>query len=520
MSLRLALGLAAALALAIAACGDSGPAPVPPAAPSPLPAPTPTPTPPAPPTKTAFLAGAAQESASLAQVGFLCLGGYDLNCGRRATVEHDPLTVEGFALTGDNGESLVLVKTVNVGYFAEYKTTLGADGIYAVRQRIAKQVAALGGTLPADQIIVTSDHSHHGPDTIGIWGGVDGVYLQQMADAAVRAGVAAWQARKPARLFAASIQGPPTKSSYDNPPTNDPDPEFRLLTAETATGEHIGSWVNYSPHATVLGSDNDQATGDWTAWANQIVKQMWGGVGIGLVGALGAMDWNKSGDNPAREAEARARLRTLLTAAKAARFEVLDGTVQVKTTFLNEPVTAPALVALTNSPGVETEQLTVKVERQILPPWAAAAVIGTQITTARIGELLVTTYPGEPFPQLHYAFKDGAITGQRMSFTLGAAQDFLGYMVRTDAQYRQTAQEGTLYLAGCPDHEIGVPAGVQEGECTDHWSLMVSPNIGRHALCAHQNAAASFGFTRGPQDEDCALLTATDDRNAPEEFGR
>ncbi len=500
------------LLVVMAGCEDSSPVLVVAPAP-PVPAPQPLP-------KTSFLAGAAQESASLGDVGFLCLGGYDLNCGRRATIEHDPLTVEGFALTGENGDSLVLVKTINVGYFAAYKDTLGADGIYAVRQRIAEQVAALGGVLPADQIIVTSDHSHHGPDTIGIWGGVDGVYLQQMADAAVRAGVAAWQARRPARLFAASVQGPPTKSSYDNPPTNDPDPEFRLLTAETAAGEHIGSWVNYSPHATVLSSDNDQATGDWTAWANQIVREMWGGVGIGLVGALGAMDWNKSGDNPAREAEARARLRTLLAAARAARFEISGGTVAVKTTFITEPVTAPALLVLTNSPGVDTEQLRVKVERQILPPWAGVATISTQVTTARIGEVLVSTYPGEPFPQLHYALKDGAVSGQRMSFTLGAAQDFLGYMVRTDAQYQQTAQEGTLYLAGCPDHEIGVPAGVQEGECTDHWSLMVSPNIGRHALCAHQAAAVLLGFTSGPQDDDCALLTATDDGNAPEEFGR
>ncbi len=513
-------GVRLLLVTLLVACGDSGMPRVAPALPTAPPVQIPVEPPPAVAVKTAFLAGAAQESASLAAVGFLCLGGYDLNCGRRSTVEHDPLTVEGFALTGENGESLMVVKTVNVGYFAEYKDTLGADGIHAVRQRIAQQVAALGGALPADQIIVTSDHSHHGPDTIGIWGGVDPVYLQQMADAAVRAGVAAWQARKPARLFAASIEGPPTKSSYDRPPTNQPDPEFRLLSAETASGAHIGSWVNYSPHATVLSSDNQDATGDWTAWANQIVGEMWGGVGIGLVGALGAMDWNKSGDNPAREVEARARLRTLLTAARAARIEITDGTVQVKTTFISEPVTAPALVILTNSPGVETEQLTVKVERQILPPWAGAAVISTQVTSARIGDVFVSTFPGEPFPQLHYALKDGGVVGPRMVFTLGAAQDFLGYMVRTEAQYQQTAQEGTLYLGGCPDHELGVPAGVQEGECTDHWSLMVSPTIGRHALCAHQNAAIGLGFASGPQDDDCALLTATDDANAPKEFGR
>lgn len=69
------------LLLALAGCGDSRLAPLatpaqPPATEAPVAE------------KTLFLVGAAQESASLAAVGFLCLGGYDLNCDRRATVGH------------------------------------------------------------------------------------------------------------------------------------------------------------------------------------------------------------------------------------------------------------------------------------------------------------------------------------------------------------------------------------------------------------------------------------------------
>lgn len=483
-----------------------------------------------------FKAGAAEVPASFLPLpGFVCLGGYSTLCERRATEEKDPLLVGAVAFTGHNGESLILVKTTNIGFFAAYKTGNGATGIYDIRQRIAREIEKIEGVtkVAADHIVVTSDHSHHAPDTIGIWGGVSPAYMAILADASVQAGVQAWKNRRDARLYAASVQGPPTAGSYDRGPTNAPDREFRVLYAEAADGSRIATLMNYAPHATVLGSNNDKASGDWTAWAAQMVALETGGVGIGLVGALGAMDWNKSGDNTQKEAEARQRLRSLLAAAFAARSEVAGDTLAVKTVFVREPLAQPILLA-NFAPRAELPSLNsgLSIERAETPPWTAGAVIGTYSSTIRIGDVFISTFPGEPFPQLHYALRDcntlpdaaagsdcGSIKGARVNFLLGAANDFLGYMVYTPEQYAQAFQEGALFLGGCPEEQVYAGAGQDyDSACPDHWSLMVSPTIGRHLVCTVQNSAQALGFAVTQQNPECPLLTALDGVAAPAEY--
>jgi uncharacterized protein YjdB len=484
-----------------------------------------------------FRIGAAETSASfLPEPGSVCLGGYDTFCGRDAQAEHDPLRTGAVAITGDGESSFILVKTSNIGYFAAYKAGNGPNGLYDIRQRIAQRLAERYGAavVPADHIVVTSDHSHHAPDTIGIWGGLSSFYMALLAESAVDAGVQAYVQRVPARLYASSIQGPPTAGSYAGPPTDDPDREFRVLFAEDRAGRRIATLMNYAPHATVLPSSNVDATGDWTAWAAQIAAETTGGVGIGLVGALGAMDWNKTGDAAERETEARARLRALLDASFSARSEVDGDTVAVKTVFVREPLAQPILLAnyapRVTLPGVGAS---LSIERAEAPPWNTGAVIGTYASAVRLGDVFIGTMPGEPFPQLHYALRDcdtlpegiesdtdcGGISGARVNFLLGAANDFLGYMLYTPEQYLQAFQEGALYFGGCPEEQLLEALGLTpDSACPDHWALMVSPTIGRHMVCTVQNAAEELGFDKGPQNAECPLLTALDGIAAPAEY--
>jgi hypothetical protein len=480
----------------------------------------------------AFRSGAAEVPAPLAPFGSLCLGGYNTFCERNADAERDPLLVGALAFSGvgDDGNEghLLLVKTTNVGYFAAYKLANGPNGIWDIRQRIARRVRALypDSTLRADQIVVTSDHSHSGPDTIGIWGYVPAGYLALLADSAVESGVRAYAARRPARLYAGRTEGPPTKSSYRDPPTDRPDREFRVLYANDARGARVATLMNYAPHATVLPSSNTDATGDWTAWAAQEVSLRSGGIGLGLVGALGAMDWNKTGDDAEREAEARERLRTMLDAAVADAQEILDPRVQVRTRFIREPLGQPIL-ALNLLPPVGVGDFTIRIERADLPPWNTGTVIGTYAVGARIGDIFIATFPGEPFPELHYALCRGVqsehcedgISDARLVFSLGAANDFLGYMLRTPEQYWQSFQEGLLYLIGCPEEQVLDALGIDyDGACPDHWALMVSPTIGQHLLCTLQDSAESLGFSVGARNAACPLLTAFDDVLAPPDF--
>jgi hypothetical protein len=429
----------------------------------------------------------------------------------------DPLQARALAVSRGRG-ALILVTTTNIGLFTAYKTA--GVGIYAIRQEVARRTG-----VPAASVIVQADHSHSAPDTIGIWGGVPPGYLSLLTKRAVEAAVAAWRGRAPARIYAGSAPGPGITSSYETPPNVGTDDEFRLLWAERAGDRRrIATLSNYSPHATVLKSDNTLASGDWPEWAAQMAESRHGGVGLGSVGTLGREDFGAQGKGAAaREADARARLERMMAAATTAAREVpADGGVAVRSTFLREPLAQPIL-AFNHLPegSVDAGGYDLSIDRSTVPPWNDGTFVGTYAGAARIGDVFFGLAPGEPFPQLQFYLRDqGGVEGARMLFHLGAANDFLGYMVRPISDYPQVAAEGGGYLLGCPEEEVLKQTGTPyDPACPDHWTLMVSPTIGSHVVCTQQNAAVALGFRAGPRDALCPELTAADGVLAPPERG-
>ena len=444
--------------------------------------------------------------------GTVCIGGYGAQCSRAMREVKDPMFARAVAFTGDRGagDTAIVITTTSIGLFVAYKPENGGgNGIYDIRQEIAQRIP-----VPADHVVVQSDHSHAGPDVIGLWGGVPEWYMELQRKAVVDAAVQAYEARQPARLSVASVGGPPTKSSYSTGVNAERDDEFRLLVAEARNGNRLLTLVNYSPHATVLGSENKRGTsGDWTAWAAQEAEAAYGGFGMGAIGSIGSTDWNKVGPTGAgREAEARERLRTLMGRATDA-LRPVDGTqVGVQSTFIREQLTQPVLGA-NYVPGVIglLGQGELRIDRDITPPWYTGTVVGTYAGALRLGGVFVALAPGEVFPKVNRNLRESVVAQDH--FFLGAANDFLGYMVDGEDAYAQTLQEGATFLAGCPEEELvgGDPA------CPDHWTLMVSPTIGTHVQCTAQDAAARLGLEVTTRSSRCAQLTALDGLAAPAE---
>ena len=476
--------------------------------------------------KASFLVGAAKVSTDPAEK--VCLGGYG-DCGgadggRTMTHVKDPMFARAIAFGDSQGGSFLLVHTTNVGLFASYKTIAGV-GLYHARQAIAARTG-----VPADHIVIQSDHSHAGPDTIGIWGGVPVSYLKQLQDATVDAAVQAWKERRPADVFVGLADGPGVTSSYGTDPNLETDDEFRLLWAkDKATGERIATFANYSPHATVLGSKNKGASGDWPEWAATMAEERFGGTGLGSVGTLGREDFGAKDDGAKGEAEARARLDRMIgdATAKAKKVPARRG-VDARTVFIREPIMQPILFAnLAPEGAAETATggksgalgYDISIDRDVAPPWLTAATLGTYAGAARIGDVFLGSSPGEPFPEIQqYLRDDQAVWGARAYFHLGAANDFLGYMLRPVDHYPQVFVEGAGYLGGCPEEQIYEGFGMDyDGACPDHWTLMVSPTIGTHVACTIQDAARKLGFGMIRKDEACDGLIAADGVGAPSE---
>jgi glycerophosphoryl diester phosphodiesterase len=492
---------------------------------------------PPPPVTGVFLVGTGEADHN--PTGRVCFGSGSM-CSRSADPStepdaiRDPLISKATAITGANGDTFILVTTTNIGYFLAYKAEQsGMNGIYDVRLRIAQATG-----VPSTHIVVVSDHSHNGPDTIGIWGGVSAEYMKITADAVVAAARQAFESRRPAVIRVAAVNQnedpvpgvPRLDSSYDRPPGNDltrgnPYNEFRMLVADDAgSGERILTLVNYAPHATVTNGDTFNGkyrlTGDWAAWATQIAAANYGGMGLATIGTVGSTDWNKSGNIAQREAEARARLNTLMAVASA-RLQPVDGAmVKVESTFIREPMTQPALLLNYkpgldyNDPNLPTAGRDLRIDRSVLPPFLTGTVVGTYVSAIRIGDVFISTFPGEPFGELDHAIKDeGRVQGARAYFLLGGANDFFGYMVKNAETFQQTFATGALWLAGCPEEDFAKQVGIREegeGACSDHWTLMVSPTIGSHIVCTLQDAADRLGFATDNRDPECPALTALD----------
>jgi hypothetical protein len=93
------------------------------------------------------------------------------------------------------------------------------------------------------------------------------------------------------------------------------------------------------------------------------------------------------------------------------------------------PGTNPALLALIAAnpagapclPGADI----CPIDRSIEPPYLYGNVIGTWVTTLRIGDLLYVSQPGEAFPEVSAALR-ASVPGARVR-VVGMAQDQLGY---------------------------------------------------------------------------------------------
>src|SRR3954464_14739124 len=72
---------------------------------------------------------------------------------------------------GDGKNTFAVADIEAQGWFAATKD--GPLGLTDMRKAVAK---ASKGALPADHVVVQSDHTHGGPDMMGVWGGVPTAY--------------------------------------------------------------------------------------------------------------------------------------------------------------------------------------------------------------------------------------------------------------------------------------------------------------------------------------------------------
>jgi hypothetical protein len=208
-----------------------------------------------------FLAGVAQ--LNIVPNHPVAMGGYGAYLGpmKNARISqgvHDPLFAT--ALYFEKGdERLVLIAYDLLGLF---KTDV--DEIRAMVE--------LDTGISADRVIVTASHTHHGPDTVGLWGtvfpprsGRDEDYMGFIKRQGVNAVREAIKTRQPATLEAAV--GEESTLHVNHRSKTDPNaPIDHTLTALSLLdreGKVFATLTNWGCHPTTEGGDNVLFSSDW-----------------------------------------------------------------------------------------------------------------------------------------------------------------------------------------------------------------------------------------------------------------
>jgi hypothetical protein len=347
---------------------------------------------------------------------------------------HDPLQVRAFAVY--NGKKLLEFAIVDTqGWFAGYQE--GPYGVTDARQEAATWLSRHGfkGTTQAD-LIVSSTHSHAAPTIMGIWGPTDVDYLKMVHRQTVRALEYAATHMKPAELWTASadtsdINGTNVSQTdiYDG---YDVDADTPILWARNPrTHKTVGMYVNVPVHADVAcGSCDNQMGADHIGVARNLLARQLGGTAVVAMGTLGRQEsivqvgrFDYSLD------VGRTVTDDVLRALRHAR-PIMSTRLASAEEYALVPLTNPLLAGLSYvnlvAPYTCVPEVACSIDRSLLPPYVVGPAIGTWFTGFRIGDVAYLTEPGEAFPEVSKAIRDG-IDGASAVHLVGMAQDQIGY---------------------------------------------------------------------------------------------
>ncbi|MBX7258416.1 MAG: alkaline ceramidase [Candidatus Hydrogenedentes bacterium] len=335
------------------------------------------------------------------------LAGYDLN--RRSTGVHDDLFAK--AVVFDDGKTPVALVTLDcIG--------LMYPDVQALRQEASSRCTALA--IPPERIIVSSIHTHCGPDTIGIWGpsegetGRDETYIKSLIATAAEQVARAAKSRVPAHLVRAEAPTPEWVVNDSEP--GDTEKTFPILQCLDASGASIVTLTNLACHPTVLDGDTTDVSADWVgAFYAKMASQL-SGEHVFVQGAIGGWIQPVTPERTfalAQRYGEDAASRTLAALKNAAKLQ--GGPIRFASLPIDMPIENPVY-----------EQMAAAK----LTPRLMDKTTKTEVAWFALGDAEFATHPGESAPCFARASRD--LMRGESKFIIGLGLDELGYICKTD----------------------------------------------------------------------------------------
>jgi hypothetical protein len=278
------------------------------------------------------------------------------------------------------------------------------------------------------------------------------------------------------------------------------DSDVRVLQAREPSGKPFATMLNFSAHTTVLGSSNRKVSGDWVQAANPLLAERFGGEAVTVVATLGRTQPADRGcdsaplppEGPARDlcsirSYAERVVERTEDAAISAKPLGGDPVVAARSYLVQDGATSGLILGL-NAAG---DPAGAPVNRSLTPPWLTGNVVGTVTASARIGDVLLSTFPGEAYPQI--ALEVAGRSPARGHMTAGLANDQLGYLIAPYEAYPEPVRRSFFNQRGDEVEPIS----------NDNYFFNVSHTIGERITCSSLRGAGEV-FGRGTALRDAS----------------
>jgi hypothetical protein len=325
---------------------------------------------------------------------------------RKFTSVHDSLFAK--AVVVDDGNLVIALVTIDC---------IGL--LYPDVLRIRKEATALTG-IPESRIIVSSTHTHSGPDVVGIWGmdyqhsGVDTAYMKFLITTAAHQVKKAYDNRQEASLFSSeTIAG---ESWVENICDEEIDLSVSILQFISKTGSSIATLTNFACHPTYLDAKYSEVSSDYVGGFYKAMNNAYGGENLFLQGAIGGWVQPVDGEGSFEKAQRRGEeLAYSVTEALKTADPLADHTLRLNSVTFKLPV---------ENEGWKQLAAIGTINRDI------ADSVETEIAWFAIGPAQFATHPGETTPFLGLQTKLMMETGPR--FVLGLSLDAMGYIIKPE----------------------------------------------------------------------------------------
>lgn len=292
--------------------------------------------------------------------------------------------------------------------------------MYPELEKIRKRVRELMPEFTVDNIVISSTHTHTGPDVVGLWGkdnatsGVNPEYMEALVETSAQTVAKAWRDRKQARVvLAEGSHGEDWVRNISEPDLIDR--SVSVIAFRDEANKNIATLANFACHPTILIGVTKGGSSDFVAGYYQYLDSVQGGINMYLQGAIGG--WVQPEDVPRSYANAMKYGSGL---GKYTADILKKGTISA----VKELEFRSARISLAvKNPGFRMLSQAGVITRTF------SDSVTTEIACFSIGDALFATHPGETSPALSLSTKS-LMKNKGPKFILGLGMDALGYILK------------------------------------------------------------------------------------------